>query len=364
MKGDSRTLHQKVSGSLSGVWYIVGLLVLIYTVFWFLSKVKIVLVLVSCSVVLAYILEPFMRYLVRRRVNKMLAITCVYLVLFAGIFAFLGILVPIIGDQFNRFVEDAPRIARQAEKATADANDWLEGRFPGVRLRFAPLLQKMIRDLELSAPHLVRRGFGVLAGVLALVVAVFLTPILTFHLLRDAAKYREGFVHFFPVALQGDAREILNRLNRTLGGFVRGQLIICAFIGITVTLALFLFQIEYALLIGFFAGVIEIIPYLGAFAGAIPALLIALFKNPLLALILAGVFFAIYEFQSKVFAPSVLGHEVGLSPFVVIVAILMGGELMGLFGMFIAVPVTAMLKSVMLYFRERYSSQPGLISEQ
>jgi predicted PurR-regulated permease PerM len=147
------------------------------------------------------------------------------------------------------------------------------------------------------------------------------------------------------VGMRSQVTLLMRDIDVVLSGFIRGQIIVAAFVAVAVTIALLAFGIRYAILIGVFAGLADMIPYVGAVAGAIPAVLVAfLTYGPIKALFVGLAFLLIYELEGHFVAPGVVGKRVGLSALLVIVAILMGAEFGGIVGMFVAVPVAAIIR--------------------
>jgi predicted PurR-regulated permease PerM len=169
--------------------------------------------------------------------------------------------------------------------------------------------------------------------------------LLAFYILLDLDRLRDTLVRMFPQRHRDRTALVLADIDSVVGGFVRGQLIVGAIVGILVTLLLIVFQIKYALLIGVFAGIVDMVPYVGAVAGAVPAVLLAIFEHgPVWALGLALGFALLYELEGHIIAPAIVGQRVGLTPLMVIVAVLIGAELGGIGGMFVSVPVAGIIR--------------------
>jgi predicted PurR-regulated permease PerM len=134
-----------------------------------------------------------------------------------------------------------------------------------------------------------------------------------------------------------------------LGSYLRGQLLLCLIVGGMATIALILLGIDAALLLGTIAGVLELIPILGPYMGALPAVLIALVKEPILALWTALAFAAIQQIENLFLVPRISGNAVRFHPALVMVIVLMGSQLAGLWGLLVAVPVAAMIRDVYAY---------------
>jgi predicted PurR-regulated permease PerM len=154
-----------------------------------------------------------------------------------------------------------------------------------------------------------------------------------------------GLIARIPLAARPKTIKVIREIDGVVGGFIRGQLLVAAIVGALIVILLSILHVRYATVIGIVAGLLEIIPYVGAVAGALPAVLIAFITNGSLngVFVILG-FVAINQLEGHVISPLVVSGKVGLSPFVVILALLTGGELFGLTGLLIAVPIAGIIK--------------------
>ena len=139
--------------------------------------------------------------------------------------------------------------------------------------------------------------------------------------------------------------------------YIRGQLLLCLLVGLMATSALLILRVDLAVLLGTFAGVFEIIPILGPYLGAIPAVLIALLKRPILALWVALAFFLIQQIENIFLVPRIAGRAVRFHPAVVMIIVVVGSQVAGLLGILVAVPVAAIIRDVFKYLYLRTSEQ-------
>ena len=156
---------------------------------------------------------------------------------------------------------------------------------------------------------------------------------------------RRQVLGLFPARRRAKVGTIIDELDKVIGGFIRGQLIDGAIVGLMIFVMLEATHVPYALLIGIAAGILNFIPYAGAVIGFFPSVLLALaYNGPGNALLVALLFSVIQQIDGNFVAPRVLKENVGLSPLYIILAILIGSELFGILGTFLAVPIAAMLR--------------------
>ncbi len=393
LEPETRTNLQRAQTRMMNVAYVLGLLVLAGTGIWLVSKVTLAASILAVSILLAYLVSPLVDFFCRpihlhlpwrlrgrllgaralslpwameprqvtllpRGLPRVLAITVVYIILGAVLGVALAWLVPVVQKEFQLLVgnlgplltnlEDLLRtgLARLEQHAPAPLPTWLD---PD-RFRLAELAVEVQR----VAPDLVRSGgTGLFTGVmtaLGLAAACLLVPLLTFYILMDSARYHRGFLRLVPPSRRNGAEVILGHIDATLGRYIRGQLIVILSVSVSITLALELMGVEYALLIGIFAGVTEVIPYAGVAMGLIPAFLIALVKGGLwFAVLVVVVLEIIHWLQGHIVVPAVMGHSVNLPPLTVMMALMVGFELGGIMGMVVAIPLAGISRVVILH---------------
>jgi predicted PurR-regulated permease PerM len=174
-------------------------------------------------------------------------------------------------------------------------------------------------------------------------------PFWLFYVLNDATKARNTVYRLIPKEARADVRCIVRIVDNLLSAYIRGQLILCLVVGVMAVVLLFVLGIELALLFGTVAGILEVIPILGPYLGAIPPVLVALIKRPILALWVAVGFAAIQQIENTFLVPRISGRAVRFHPAVVMVIVVVAAEVAGLWGLLLAVPVTAAVRDVYQY---------------
>lgn len=192
---------------------------------------------------------------------------------------------------------------------------------------------------------------GAFFSVVTLFMSFIIIPIFSAYLFFDASEVKRGFAGLIPPAARPRTLAVLADLNTTLGAFVRGQVLDGLILGTMITIMLWVMHVRYALLIGVAAGILNLIPYLGAIIGFIPSVLLALIFNGWQnAVIVAVLFGVIQQIDGSLILPRVMKNSVQLSPLIIIAAILLFSAFFGIVGTFVAVPVAAMLRVLKLHF--------------
>ncbi len=216
-----------------------------------------------------------------------------------------------------------------------------------------PELMSMANDIVTTLVKVLERAWlqGVyLVNLLALVV---ITPVVAFYMLRDWDNIVMIINRFLPLKHADTIREQLRLMEISLSGFIRGQLLVCVYLAIFYSVSLIVIGLDFGLLVGCISGLLAFIPYLGAFISLLVVIVVAIFQwwpaDLLLVLLVVGIFTIGQILEGMILTPRLVGVKVGLHPVWVIFAILVGGNLFGLLGVFFAVPTAAGIAIIVRY---------------
>jgi predicted PurR-regulated permease PerM len=311
----------------------------------FLGAIRATGLLVVAAVLFAYLVYP-----VVRRLNDRLPLIWSILIVYAFI-AVIGvvvvtILVPPLAEQTQKLYVQIPGFAASAQRELLVPTNPLVARIPlASRHYLANLPTQFGALIQTYGFDAAQKTLSFVLSAVSIIATVVIVPVLAAYLLLEASDVKRQLLGLFPQARRAKTEAIIDDLDLVVGGFIRGQLIDGSIVGVMIGVMLAVLHVPYALLIGVAAGVLNFIPYAGAVVGFVPAFLLALLTNgPTNALIVAACFVVIQQIDGNFVAPRVLKDAVGLSPLYIILAILLGTELFGLAGTFLAVPVAAMLR--------------------
>jgi len=345
-----------VPEDLWGKWYPAGFRVGLLALFLFVAYLARALFLsVVLAAALAYLVHPLVVALERRGHGRSLAIWFSFVAMTIVIVALFLSLLPDLAAQLTRLLGSIPVYAAQVEKAAT----YLESTY----LRMIPAVLGQYLDQRIFASEEALLGIvhHLLDGLLQLVkmaLWLFMAPVIAFYFLRDGTRWKQMAVGLLPGALQGEVVSLLTTMDHLVSAFLRGQMLVCAVVAFLSWGALFLLGVEWAVLLGLFAGLTELIPYFGPLIGAGPALLVALLDGPWLAVKVAAAFFLIQQLEGNVISPKLLGDQLGLHPLAIIVALVAGGRF-GLAGLLLAVPVLAFASTLIRFLAARLERGPA-----
>ena len=203
-----------------------------------------------------------------------------------------------------------------------------------------------------------KKAFATTLSFILTVLSYLIIPVYLYYFLKDLPRMRTGFLELVPIRWRTQVTVMADEIHDVLGAFIRGQLSVCLILAVLYSVGLSFIGIDLAVLIGTVAGLAFIIPYLGTLIGIILSMLMALLKfqdilHPLLCL---GWFGLVQALEGGVITPKIVGDKVGLHPLVIMLALLVGGQIGGIFGMLLAVPVTAVLnvfgRALLSWYRE------------
>jgi predicted PurR-regulated permease PerM len=311
----------------------------------FFAAIRTTGLLVIAALFLAYLVYPLVR-----RLNVHMPVLGSIIIVYAfvgllGAFA-VTLIAPQIGRDITNFTHAIPTLMAQFQQELITPHNPLIARIPlDDRLYLANLPSQFNALAQQYGLDTLQKGLPVLLSAASLGAALVIVPILAAYMLLDAGNVRRQVLGLFPAKRRAKVQTIIDELDGVIGGFIRGQLIDGAIVGVMIFVMLTATHVPYALLIGIAAGLLNFIPYAGAVIGFVPSVILALaYNGPGNALLVALLFAVIQQIDGNFVAPKVLKENVGLSPLYIILAILIGSELFGLAGTFLAVPVAAMLR--------------------
>lgn len=328
----------------TAAWSVLGILVLIAIAALLLYQVKVIFPPLVLALVIIYLLDPLVTALERRGMRRWIGTFAIYLLFIGVVVAAISLLYPPLNDQFSD-------LGRRIPDLKAEATRGIEG----VLGRLGPSIQGNIGEIANSVQSELITGAGKLARfglqALHLVLIFVLAPVLALYLLIDLPRLRRSFVEYLPPRYREEWLSLLGRCGDTVGGFFRGQLLVALIVGLLSAVSLWVIGIPFWLPIGLIVGFFNLIPLVGPFIGGALAIIIGAIDGGLLKAVFAGVaMVAVQQVDNHFISPKILGKALKLHPVTVILALLAGGALAGLWGMLLAVPSIGVAKVLIVHY--------------
>jgi predicted PurR-regulated permease PerM len=290
--------------------------------------------LLFTALIIAAAILPAARLGERYRVPRGITVLAVYVVV-AGVFSLMGrLLAPALTEQYHQFMDQLPRLIDNVKGWLGDLQFFF-GQWG------ASLPSPKADNVEGLAGTLLGNALRVTTGALGAVFELLAILVIAAYLVIDAREVGHTLLALLPAAHRPTARRLTPAVMDRIGGYVRGQLVSSFFVGVLIAIALSLIGVQYALLIGALAAVLNIVPFVGATVAAVLATLSALNSGVVLAAVALGVMVACQTVEGKLLAPYFVGRATGLHALAVLLALLAGFHLAGLIGGLVAVPLLA-----------------------
>lgn len=323
------------------IWLAMALIVALLVVIVLVTKAQGALVLVFVALILAEGIRPPVRWLNQKaHVPRPLGVLLIYLAALLVFALLVALLLQPVVVQVNTLSSHVPDYIKQLQTLINGILQAFNANtlFGQLATQFASALQSVVPAL-----------LGVPSGVLGILFGVVVILTMTIFWLSTTDGFSPFLLDLFPSEKRGEVASIFGELSRALGGYVRGTLVNMVAIGVFTGLGLFILGVPYALLLGILAGLTELIPYLGPWISGFVAVVVAVITvDPLKGVEVAVFFVLIQQLEGNTLQPLVMSRAVHVNPFVVLVAITIGVELLGVLGAVLAVPAVAALQVLVL----------------
>jgi len=305
---------------------------IIFTVFflgliWFLYFIRDVILILFIALLIMAILNPTVTRLSKFKIPRALSVFVVYILVFALISVTIAGVIPALIDQTRNFSNSLPSYLSNIGFSSAVGDQ---------------LVKELVSQLGTIPTQLVKVSVSVFSNVMA----IFTVLIVGFYLLLYRNKTGEQFETLLGKKKGKVATKYLDILEKRLGGWTRGQLILMFIVGVLTFLGLTILGIPYALPLALLASILEIVPNIGPIIAAIPAVVIGFGISPLIGAATIAVYFLIQQLENYVFVPKVMEKSVGVNPIITLLVIAVGFKIAGIVGILISVPVYITLQVI------------------
>lgn len=304
---------------------------------------------------LAWLFEPIVKFFERKKIRRGLATLITYLLFIALIVILLGSIIPILSDQINDFVKMIPNVSIEIE-------NWMNGIFSKLDNIFdmdiALLKDRIFSNFREFGNGLTEELPGmtvkVITGFISGMGTILIGLVIGFYLSIGFKNASDSIITLLPKNMQDDARDLSNEVNTTCRQFVRGALLDSTLIFVVSSIAFTLCGLKASLLFGLFCGITNIIPYAGPYIGGAPAVIVGFSQSPTIGIFVLISIVIIQMIEGNFLQALIMSKSTKLHPVTIMLGLLIFGHFFGILGMVISTPVIGALKTIFVFFNEKY----------
>ena len=352
---------------------VVGIIVLCNKVSFVFSPIAIFISTIFVPIILAgflfYMLNPIVKLIMKiklgptKHVSRTWAVVLVFLML-AGVIVIIAVsFLPKLAEQVTTLLSHVPEAANAVKHVFQHWLNQLNNQQFVKELDLDSINKKLEKNVTNFSNGIFKgftSGVGSFVSTAANVVVVIITtPVILFYMLKDGYKLAPNIKKMLPAKSRDQIMELLGKMSDTLSKYIGGQMIECLFVGTFTAIGYFIIGLDYALLLGFIAGICNIIPYLGPYIGIFPALLVSLSTGSWTSVIYnIIVVIVVQQIDGNFVYPNVIGKSLQIHPLTIIIILLEAGNIAGLPGMILAIPLYAVVKVIVTYLYDIFHLNP------
>ncbi len=338
-------------------WSLLGMIIIIALLFYAVYLIRTAITPLLIGIMIAYMLIPLVK-LLQKKMRKIFAVTLSYIIFLIIIFLIMFFFIPLVIEQFKIFIMQIPYYMQSISDYLSNlvaTNTFVQNiqnffQIESAQLSAEEISKYFLRMINIDNFNIFHGATTLTRTVLSVIINFIIGPVLGFYILKDTEMIRSSFLKIIPARKRLEADTVLTKINKVFSRYIRGQLIVSLAVGIMCTIALLILRVDFAVLLGFMAGLLNLIPFLGPIIGAVPAAFAALFISPLRALLVIIVFVAIQQIDNHILSPNIMKHQVGVHPAIIIFSLLAGGAVFGWIGLILIVPVVAIIQELIRYY--------------
>lgn len=342
-----------------GQYFVYGLFLILLATVLYLGRA--VLAPFVLAATFAYILNPLVDLLVQKlKFPRGLSVTIVYIILI-GLISIAAVNIGIrISEESTEFSAGAKLILHETNSQISSLPNWLR-----------PVSTDILESIRSSLLFPNRRIVTYLPGAFNRTLGVLIFFTAGFYFLKDGRSFKKGILDLLPGEIRFDFEVILMKINRVLGDYLRGQLLLIVIMSLLTYVGLLIIGVRYSLILSIFTGFAEIIPIIGPIVAASVAVFVGftdqysrLGANPVLDVVaIVSLYVVLRQLEDLFIIPQVMGRMTKLHPLIILFAVLVGGHIFGVAGYLIAVPLTASLKVILDHVYTKYTKKPSKASK-
>ena len=317
-------------------------IILILIVFYFLFLIREVLAILFVSLIFASAVDPWVDWMQNKKIPRALGIIFIYLIMFAVVGGVVIAIIPPIIEQTNELLANFPTIFEKVISGFQYLRDY------SIEHGIFDSIKENIGSFGSNLQNAAGGVFSTVSGIFGGIISFFFVLIMTFYMVVEENALKKIVWSVAPEKHQIYIMKLVNRMQKKVGLWLRGQLILSLIIFLLTYIALLLMGVKYALVLALIAGLTEFVPYLGPILASVPAIFLAYTQEPVLAIFVAILYYVIQLVENNIIVPKLMQKVIGLNPIVSIAVLLIGFKVGGVVGAILSIPVATAV-SVFLY---------------
>lgn len=310
--------------------------------------------------ILYYLCRPLVTFLEKRKTPRWIAILAAYAAIILFGYGIVKLVAPAINDQLETFIDNLPTMV-------STVIDWVKY-IQENRSAFPDFVQDAIltasEDIEARIQNNVGNiasgilsVFGVIGGFINTLFGLVLVPFILFYMLKDSGRFAPSVTKLFPTSRRENVLHILKDIDKTIATYIQGQMIVSLIVGILLYIGYLIIGLNYSLVLAVFGMFTNVIPFLGPYIAVIPAILVALFQDPVMVLYVGIIMLVAQQIEGNIISPNIMGKSLNIHPLTIIVLILTAGNLAGLIGVIFVIPAYSIVKVLVVNLVKLYKSK-------
>lgn len=298
-----------------------------------------------------YLLRPLVNFLEKHKLNRSLAIILIYVVIAFMLAGFIWGVWPSLSRQLEALEKNAPNLfislAKQLEKL--EDYPFLANFFPEDKSTLTQITEYLNKGFVFLSNYLT----GLFSFFSNFAIILFTFPIFLYYMLKEGGKFGKAIVSFMPKRFREEGTETMNDIDKALSNFIVGKVLVNLALGVLMYIGFIIIGLPYALLLTVIAVIMNFIPFVGAILSSIPIVIIGLVESPSVAIWSLIIILVAQQIQDNLVAPYIFGKQLDIHPLTTIVLVFAGGDLFGIVGILVVIPVYMVIKIVVtrVYFR-------------
>jgi len=319
-----------------------------YLIFANSAKIATIITPFIIGIIIAYLLNPLIAGLEKRKVSRGIAISLIGLLFIIVIVVFLNLIIPILYSNITDLISNIPKYATQYNNLVS----WVQS-----QVNYS-MLPQQVKDIIISQVKgninylqgfllsILKNSLGAISGIFSFFLNFLFGIFIAVYFLKDIDLFKMQISGLIPKNWRNMVNTTAGEINVVISNYIQGQLTVLAIVAVLETIGLTIVGVKYSLVLGIIGGIANIIPYFGPFIGAVPAVAIAILDSPMKALLAVLVFVIVQQIDNSYVSPKIMSQSMGLHPLTIIFVILFFGTFFGIAGMILAVPLAAILKVI------------------